>query len=70
MTSVVLVDSGGTVVEYVTAEEDLQQVCCTPTQGERTAAQQEARVPPSFCLSYCDKHLARFLLLPSGGWRV
>lgn len=29
MTSVVLVDTGGTVVEYVTADEDPQQVCST-----------------------------------------
>lgn len=31
MTSVVLVDTGGTVVEYVAAEEDPQQVGCTQT---------------------------------------
>uniref|UniRef100_A0A8C6SZ66 E74-like factor 2b (ets domain transcription factor) n=1 Tax=Neogobius melanostomus TaxID=47308 RepID=A0A8C6SZ66_9GOBI len=33
MTSVVLVDSGGTVAEYVTAEEDLQQVPIEEVEG-------------------------------------
>ncbi len=36
MTSVVLVDTGGTVVEYVTAEEDPQQVGWTQTQTRIT----------------------------------
>lgn len=36
MTSVVLVDTGGTVVEYVTAEEDPQQVGWTQTQARVT----------------------------------
>lgn len=34
MTSVVLVDTGGMVVEYVTAEEDPQQVGRTQTKQE------------------------------------
>lgn len=36
MTSVVLVDSGGTVVEYVTAEEDPEQVRQTQTNSFQT----------------------------------
>lgn len=47
MTSVVLVDTGGTVVEYVAAEEDPQQVGCTQTQARVTL---QLSSIPYFCL--------------------
>lgn len=51
MTSVVLVDTGGTVVEYVTAEEDPQQVGWTQTQA-RVTLQLQFTTQPCLLFSF------------------
>lgn len=55
MTSVVLVDTGGTVVEYVTADEDPQQVGWTQTKARVTLRRQFATESflISVLFSYC-----------------
>lgn len=50
MTSVVLVDTGGTVVEYVAAEEDPQQVGWTQTQ-ERVKLHLQLTTESSFLIT-------------------
>lgn len=70
MTSVVLVDTGGTVVEYVTAEEDPQQVGWTLTQARITPQLHHSKISPSFIISVFFTVLLYSLpqwLSPAGG---